>query len=396
MNYRFDYICKLITSIKKSRNINLDIIENNSKFTNTDIRYLILTILMNNGLLFEQNFSAINWTIDRDDFSSFCAWRGLDGKYSNIIDEPSIYDLDDEHIDWSFLDNELVLREHEETVELGDSYHNQGDNYIISIFKDENGNISGSKVMNQIRNKLFHNQYEDYDSGIVLKFAEGELEIEDEDIYVLLKAYLKACSETRAIKQLLYSSRKIQNHNFTSEENGIPNTFNIEKINEMVSMFQFLFLMIYRNSDLKSYSKLQEGIMPFNNILNDINQIDPSIISTISQPDFEKTKLSSLFSMIFVMSDLSQLDLSSISFSFLTIGDEYSSDSNNVIRHIRNSFAHGYFTYSGNNIIIEDYNNRQTKTFFATTSINDFINFALSQNILGKLYDVQYASSIKR
>lgn len=383
MDYRFDYICKLITNLKKTKNLNIDIIVDDTQFTNTDIRYLILTILMNNGLLFGKKFSDNNWIIDRNDFSAFCTWRGLDGNYSTIAEEPK-FDI----TDWSFLDEEI-----EEEI-LTEGYYSQGDEYIISIFKGVDGNISGSKVMNQIRNKLFHNQFNDFKDCIVLNFAEGELEIDDQDIYSLLESYLKACCNTKIIKQILYLNGQFLNSNYSSEEKTVPDLFDVLKINEIVSMFEFLFLKVYTNSNLESYSKIQAALLPFNNFLNSINEIDDSIISSISQPDYEKVQLSSLFSVVFVMSDLRKIDLSSLDFNFMTISNEYSKTNDNIIRHLRNSFAHGYFTYQGENIIIEDYNNKQIRTFSASCSINDFMNFSLSQNVLGKIYNIQYKGGL--
>jgi hypothetical protein len=381
MNYRFDYICKLITQLKETKNIKLDIVEDDTEFTNTDIRYLILTILMNNGLLLEKKFSDNNWVIDRNDFSSFCTWYGLDGNYSNIAEEPNIDEFD---VNINF------------EVEPTEGYYSNGDDYILSIFKDVSGNVDGSKVMNQIRNKFFHNQFSDYEYGIVLTFAEGELEIEDEDIYVLLESYLKACSSSKIIKQLLYSSGKFQNANYSSEEKNSPSFFDVSKINEIVSMFQFLYLMVNKSKGLNNYSRIQESLLQFNNILNSINEIDDSIISSISQPDFEKVQLTSLLSVIYVLSDLKQIDISSLDFNFMAVNSAYSKQNDNIMRHLRNSFAHGYFTYQGDNIIIEDYNNKQIQTFSAVCSIDDFLNFTLSENVLGKMYDVNYPSGLKK
>ena len=390
MKYRYDFVCKLITNLKKTRNVNTNIIENNEKFTNTDIRYLILTLLMNSGMLFEKKFSDNNWFIDRNDFTGYCTWRGLDGNYSNIMEEPDWDKIEDEITDWSFLDEESG-----EEVLVEEDYYNRGDDYIIPIFKGPDGNVSGSKVMNQIRNKLFHNQFSDYDCGIVLKFNEGELEIEDEDIYAMLNSYLKACINTKVIKQLLYLNTKFLDKNYIEEEKNVPDQRDILKINEIVSMFQFLYLMVSMNSKLDSYSKIEESLMPFNNILNSINEVDTSIINSISQPDYEKAQVSSLFSIIFVMSDLKKIDLSSINLNFLNIDNNFSKSNDNVIRHIRNSFAHGYYVYQEDNIIIEDYN-KGVKTFSASCSVSDLIDFSLSQNILGKMYDTQNNVGLKK
>ena len=390
MKYRYDYICKLITNLKKTRTINCDIIENDEKFTNTDIRYLILTILMNSGLLFEKKFSDNNWIINRNDYSSFCVWHGFDGNYTTIKEEPDFDEMEDEITDWSFLDEEP-----EEVLEEMD-YYNQGDDYIISIFKDEDGKVSGTKLMNQIRNKLFHNQYSDYDFGIVLNFAEGELEIEDRDIYAILESYLKACINVKTIKQLLYSNGHFLNKNYLQEDKNSPNQFDVLKINEIISMFQFLYVTASENSkSLQYYSKLEESIFSFNNFLNAIDEINPFILSSISQPDFEKAQLSSLFSIIFVMSDIKRIDISALDFSFLTVKTGYSTDNNNIIRHIRNCFAHGYYTYQNDIIIINDYNNG-VETFSAECSITDFINFSLSEGVLSKMYDTKNNVSFKK
>ena len=389
MNYRFDYVCKLITNLKKTKNINIDINIDNLEFTNTDIRYLILTILMNSGLLFEKKFSDINWIIDRNDFSAFCNWHGLDGTYSNIAEDPFTgEDLWGDIIDWSFLDE----KSYEEPI-IVDCY-DQGDEYILSIFKDDEGNVSGSKVMNQIRNKLCHNQFNEFKDSIILKFAEGVLEIEDKDIYVILESYLKTFINNKIIKQLLYCDG-FMNGNYSSEEKIDPNPVDVLKFKEITDMFDFLFFNVYCNSNLDSYSKLQEALLPFNNILNSINELNPFSLK-LSQPDYEKAQLSSLFSVIFVMSDLSQIDLLSLDFNFMTISNEYSKSNDNIIRHIRNSFAHGYFVYQGDNIIIEDYNTNKAKTFSAVCSINDFMNFSLSENILYKIYNIPHNPSIRK
>ena len=102
-----------------------------------------------------------------------------------------------------------------------------------------------------------------------------------------------------------------------------------------------------------------------------------------------------MFSIIFVMSDIKRVDISALNFSFLTIKNGYSTANNDVIRHIRNSFAHGYYTYQNDNIIIKDYN-KGVETFSAECSITDFINFSLSENILNKMYDTKNNVSLKK
>ena len=62
MESKYKYICKLATKIKKTRNINTNnILESNEQYQSSDIMYLILNILMNNGLLFEKKFSNYDW-----------------------------------------------------------------------------------------------------------------------------------------------------------------------------------------------------------------------------------------------------------------------------------------------------------------------------------------------
>lgn len=386
MKDKYNYICKLITSLKKVRTINTNIPENHDSFTNKDIRYFILTIIMNNGLLFEKKFSENDWYIDRNDFSSFCTWWGKDGSYCSITDE---YEYDDDDTDWSYLDEELNPEELYKTPE----FELTGDEYIPSIFKDENGNISGTKVMNQIRNKLLHNQFIDFSGdvrsgSITLEYKEGEIEMDDIDIYTILNAYLDAILNAKIIKQLLYVNDKLSDADYTDEEKKLPKEYDVSKINEIVSMFQFLYLMIFKYGKLASYSDIEEMILPFNEFLNSVEELDQHIISSISYPDFERAQIISLLSFIYVMSDLKKLDLETLDFSFLNIKKEYSKLNTDIVRHIRNCFAHGYHEYKDDNIIIRDYRDG-VETFCALSSITDFIDFTLNQNILYKLYNIQ-------
>ena len=57
MESRYSYICKLATQISKTRNINTNqIVENTIPYNRTDIMYIVLSLLMNNGLLFQKKY----------------------------------------------------------------------------------------------------------------------------------------------------------------------------------------------------------------------------------------------------------------------------------------------------------------------------------------------------
>ena len=65
-------------------------------------------------------------------------------------------------------------------------------------------------------------------------------------------------------------------------------------------------------------------------------------------------------------------------------------DSQNLLRHIRNAFCHGYYVFNNNIIKLEDYgvdkDGNKEKTFEATISIIDLLDIALDMNVLEQLY----------
>ena len=177
----------------------------------------------------------------------------------------------------------------------------------------------------------------------------------------------------------------------------------------------------------------EEIILNFNSYLNDINRFDSNIIPAIDNPNYELAQISTLLTMIFVLSDWKSLDPTYLNISFLNIHSnqskvdnlrelitryqtkierlennpsnkdkieelknkiievqksiDYINSNDNIIKHLRNSFAHGYYYFKDDTIHIYDYDNKQKQTYYATCSIEDLLNFVLSNEVLGQLYN---------
>ena len=59
--------------------------------------YLVLSLLMNNGLLFQKKFSNYDWYIDKNEFSPFCMWYSITAsEYNDFISLPDeeVFDQD--------------------------------------------------------------------------------------------------------------------------------------------------------------------------------------------------------------------------------------------------------------------------------------------------------------
>lgn len=485
MKSRYQYICKLATQISKKRNITTDQIqEDTSTYNRTNIIYLVLSLLMNNGLLFQKKFSNYDWYINKNEFSPFCMWYSMSAsEYMDFISLPDeeVFDQDQAELIRILKEEYEEEREIQEARALAnelseeDSYDNQ-EEYLEELYsesqddyddtyephyklktlgnevyteskiipnpnvdkvtyqlKDKDGNISGKKIMWLLRNKCAHGEYSISDYQILLSLEDSRLEMIDYDLFVILNTYLEELINVNTIKHLLN-----QNHYYLEGETTIDDSYtlnenDVTKINEIISMFTLLLKEFFNSHLIEDAKNGEEIILNFNSYLNDINRFDSNIIPAIDNPNYEIAQISTLLTMIFVLSDWKSLDPTYLNISFLNIHSnqskvdnlrelitryqtkierlennpsnkdkieelknkiievqksiDYINSNDNIIKHLRNSFAHGYYYFKDDTIHIYDYDNKQKQTYYATCSIEDLLNFVLSNEVLGQLYN---------
>jgi len=485
MKSRYTYICKLATQLSKTNNIRLNnITEQITQYNRTDIMYLVLAILMNNGLLFPNKFSNYDWYLDKNEFSPFCAWCSDD-----VQEDINFISLPDEEIyDQDYAEFIRVLREEyndeqqkrqtknidylREYSEFNEKQKLEYLDYLEEIYdldtqsnlceslscdewytnskttpnpyvdkvtyqlKDNEGNISGKKIMWLLRNKCAHNEYEVSDYHILLQLNNGKLEMIDYDLFVILNTYLEELINVNPIKHLLNQRRYYTQEEIKIDESYAFNENDVIKINEIISMFNLLLKEFYNSHQIEDAKNADEIILNFNSYLNDISNFDNRVIEAIDNPDYEIAQLSVLFFMIFVLSNWDVIDVSSINLNFINIYSnkskidnlndtikiyedkikklvelsnsneriqqqvnvlkekilfvqkniEYINSNENIIKHIRNSFAHGYYYFKEDKIYIFDYDSKQKQTYYASCNIVELLNFVLSDDVLGTLY----------
>lgn len=491
MESRYKYICKLATQISKTRTITLDQIhEDTNTYSRTDIMYLVLSLLMNNGLLFQKKFSNYDWYIDKNEFSPFCMWYSITAsEYMDFISLP-----DEEVFDQDQAELIRILKEEyeeERTIQEAralaeelseeDSYDSQ-EEYIEELYsdyqddygdtfepqhrlnilgnteftnsktipnpnvdkvtyqlKDKDGNISGKKIMWLLRNKCAHSEYSISDYRILLSLKDSRLEMIDYDLFVILNTYLEELINVNTIKHLLNENNYYLEGETTIDDSYTLNENDVIKINEIISMFTLLLKEFFNSHLIEDAKNGEEIILNFNSYLNDINRFDNSIIPAIDNPNYETAQISTLLTMVFVLSDWSNLDPTYLNLSFLNIHSNqskidnlnelitrhqekierleqnpsnkdkveelknkilevqqsinYINSNDNIIKHLRNSFAHGYYYFKDDTIHIYDYDNKQKQTYYATCNIEDLLNFVLSNEVLGHLYNIEELKS---
>lgn len=484
MELKYKYICKLATKIKKTKNINTNnILEKNEKYSPTDTMYLILSILMNNGLLFEKKFSNYDWYIEKNDFSPYCMWYEENATdfldYISIPDE-EIFDQDNielirllkEEADEAYkrqkeseeLDEELYeeVIEEEAIQYMKDMYYEPYQDYTDDLslqnypkiwndnissnttiiqnpqldkvsyqLKDQNGNVSGKKIMWLLRNKCAHNQFELKDNHITLQLNDSRLELIDYDLFVILNAYLEELININTIKYLLEQNQYYSNDEISIDKTYEPKYIDIIKINEIISMFTLLLKEFFHSEQSYTSKNADETLLNFNWHLNNISNFDKTIISTIDNPNYETAEISTLLTMIFVLSNWGAIDIEHLNLNFINIDSnqnktanlhkvihqyqqkieksqskdeieklkikitetkisiDYINSNQNTIKHLRNSFAHGYYYFEGETIYIFDYDQKQKQTFSANTKTIDLINFILSNEVLAQIYNIE-------
>lgn len=487
MESRYEYICKLATQINKTQPINLDQIRNNSNtYNRTDIMYLVLSLLMNNGLLFQKKFSNYDWYIDKNEFSPFCMWysitaseyndfislpdeevfdqdqaeliRILKEEYeeertiqearalANELSEYDSYDDQEEYIEELYNnyedDNEDAL-EHQHKLNILDNevytksklIPNPNVDKVTYQLKDKDGNISGKKIMWLLRNKCAHNEYSISDYHIILSLKDSRLEMIDYDLFVILNTYLEEFINVNTIKHILNQNNYYLEGETTIDDSYTLNENDIIKINEIISMFTLLLKEFFNSHLIEDAKNGEEIILNFNSYLNDITRFDNKIIPAIDNPNYKIAQISTLLTMVFVLSDWNTLDPTYLNLNFLNIHSnkskidnlkelisryqtkkerlennpsnsekieelknkiievqksiEYINSNENIIKHLRNSFAHGYYYFKDNTIHIYDYDNKQKQTYYATCNIEDLLNFVLSNEVLGHLYNTE-------
>ena len=484
MESKYKYICKLATKIKKTRNINTNnILENNEQYQPSDIMYLILNILMNNGLLFEKKFSNYDWYIDKNEFSPFCMW--YDEEASEFLDYISI--PDEERYDQDSIELMHILKDEgnesyraEEDLEEEETYTEDKDiQYIKDMYyelyddptdeitvkphniyswndiapvssttipnphldkvsyqlKDKEGNVSGKKIMWLLRNKCAHNRFDIRDNHITLYLNDSRLELIDYDLFVILNAYLEELININTLQYLLEQNKFYSKDEITIEDDYEAKDSDIIKLNEIISMFTLLLKEFFHSNQSETSKNGDETLLNFNWHLNNIANFDNTIIDSIENPNYEIAEISTLLSMIFVLSNWETIDTESLSLNFLNIESnqtkitnlnnlisqyhrkiessqskeeiedlknkiaetkksiDYINSNQNTIKHLRNSFAHGYYFFKDDTIFIYDYDQKQKQTFAANCKIDDLINFVLSNEVLAQIYNIEEIKS---
>ena len=290
-----------------------------------------------------------------------------------------------------------------------------------------------------LRNKCAHNEYIVNDNHILLQLNDSKLEMIDYDLFVILNTYLEELINTNTIKHLLKQKRYYIPGETTIDESYTLNENDVIKINEIVSMFTLLLKEFYNSHQIEEAQNADEIILNFNSYLNNITDFDNHIIETIDNPNYETAQLSVLFFMIFVLSNWDTIDISAINLNFINIYSnkikienlnevikgyelkinclqgqsknnariiqqineikekikstqssiEYINSNENIIKHIRNSFAHGYYYFKDDIIYIYDYDNKQKQTYCASCKIVELLNFVLSNEVLGTIYNFE-------
>jgi len=368
MESQYKYICKLATQLSKTYNINFnDIMEQTIPYNRIDIMYLVLAILMNNGLLFQKKFNNYDWYIDKNDFSPFCIWYSnneSEGMEFISLPDEEAYDQEQAELIHILKEEyeEEQQRNHLQEIESlskkaeidGDlllefvNYFAEEDNIYSYVnehksilednvcqkskiipnpyadkvtyqLKDKEGNISGKKIMWMLRNKCAHNEYTINDNHILLRLKDSMLEMIDYDLFVILKTYLEELINTNTIKHLLKQKNYYTQVSTTIDESYILNENDVIKINEIVSMFILLLKEFYNSHQIEEAINADEIILNFNSYLNNIADFDNDVIEAIDNPNYETAQLSALFFMIFVLSSWDAVDISSINLDFINV-----------------------------------------------------------------------------